>query len=249
MDAQWVLNGCSMDAPYNVRPRKMRNIAVILAGGIGSRVGGETPKQLLPLADGRSILEHSIDAFEASPSIDEIAVVMHPDHISSLQKLCRSNSWQKLTKIIPGGAERWESSYNAIKVCTESANLDEPLSLLLHDAARPFVSQRIIADVCQALETHEAVTVAVPVTDTIYEVRNNEVQEVKNRRDFMRAQTPQAFHLHLIAEAFEDAIKKGYITSVTDDVAVLKAFNPSIPVFIVPGEESNKKITYPEDIK
>ena len=249
MDAQWVLNGCSMDAPYNVRPRKMRNIAVILAGGIGSRVGGETPKQLLPLADGRSILEHSIDAFEASPSIDEIAVVMHPDHISSLQKLCQSNRWQKLTKIIPGGAERWESSYNAIKACTESANLDEPLSLLLHDAARPFVSQRIIADVCQALETHEAVTVAVPVTDTIYEVRNNEVQEVKNRRDFMRAQTPQAFHLHLIAEAFEDAIKKGYITSVTDDVAVLKAFNPSIPVFIVPGEESNKKITYPEDIK
>ena len=189
-------------------------------------MGGETPKQLLPLADGRSILEHSIDAFEASPSIDEIAVVMHPDHISSLQKLCQSNRWQKLTKII-----------------------DEPLSLLLHDAARPFVSQRIIADVCQALETHEAVTVAVPVTDTIYEVRNNEVQEVKNRRDFMRAQTPQAFHLHLIAEAFEDAIKKGYITSVTDDVAVLKAFNPSIPVFIVPGEESNKKITYPEDIK
>ncbi len=249
MDAQWVLNGCSMDAPYNVRPRKMRNIAVILAGGIGSRVGGETPKQLLPLADGRSILEHSIDAFEASPSIDEIVVVMHPDHISSLQKLCQSNHWQKLTKIIPGGAERWESSYNAIKACTESANLDEPLSLLLHDAARPFVSQRIIADVCQALETHEAVTVAVPVTDTIYEVWNNEVQEVKNRRDFMRAQTPQAFHLHLIAEAFEDAIKKGYITSVTDDVAVLKAFNPSIPVFIVPGEESNKKITYPEDIK
>lgn len=227
----------------------MRNIAVILAGGIGSRVGGETPKQLLPLADGRSILEHSIDAFEASPSIDEIAVVMHPDHISSLQKLCQSNRWQKLTKIIPGGAERWESSYNAIKACTESANLDEPLSLLLHDAARPFVSQRIIADVCQALETHEAVTVAVPVTDTIYEVWSNEVQEVKNRRDFMRAQTPQAFHLHLIAEAFEDAIQKGYITAVTDDVAVLKAFNPSIPVFIVPGEESNKKITYPEDIK
>lgn len=227
----------------------MRNIAVILAGGIGSRVGGETPKQLLPLANGRSILEHSIDAFEASPSIHEIAVVMHPDHISSLQKLCQSNHWQKLTKIIPGGAERWESSYNAIKACTESANLDEPLSLLLHDAARPFVSQRIIADVCLALETHEAVTVAVPVTDTIYEVWNNEVQTVKNRRDFMRAQTPQAFHLHLIAEAFEDAIKKGYITSVTDDVAVLKAFNPSIPVFIVPGEESNKKITYPEDIK
>ena len=227
----------------------MRFVAVILAGGIGSRVGGETPKQLLPLADGRSILEHSIDAFEASPCIDEIAVVMHPDHISSLQKLCQSNRWQKLTKIIPGGAERWESSYNAIKAYTESANLDDPLSLLLHDAARPFVSQRIIADVCQALETHEAVTVAVPVTDTLYRIEDGCVQEIPNRKDFMRAQTPQAFHLDLIAEAFEDAIKKGYITAVTDDVAVLKAYNPSIPVFIVPGEESNKKITYPEDIK
>lgn len=229
----------------------MRNIAVILAGGIGSRVGGETPKQLLPLADGRSILEHSIDAFEASPCIDEIAVVMHPDHISSLQRLCQANRWQKLKKIIPGGAERWESSYNAIKAFTSSSPLHEGTgcSILLHDAARPFVSQRIIADVCQALETHEAVTVAVPVTDTLYRTEDNQVQEIPDRKTFMRAQTPQAFHLVLIAAAFEDAIQKGYITSVTDDVAVLKSYNPGTPIFIVPGEETNKKITYPEDIK
>ena len=229
----------------------MHNIAVILAGGIGSRVGGETPKQLLPLADGRSILEHSIDAFEASPCIDEIAVVMHPDHISSLQKLCQTNRWQKLTKIIPGGAERWESSYNAIKAFTSSSPLHEGTGcgILLHDAARPFVSRRIIADVCQALETHEAVTVAVPITDTLYRTEDNQVQEIPDRKTFMRAQTPQAFHLVLIAAAFEDAIQKGYITSVTDDVAVLKSYNPGTPIFIVPGEETNKKITYPEDIK
>ena len=228
----------------------MRNIAVILAGGIGSRVGGETPKQLLPLADGRSILEHSIDAFEASPCIDEIAVVMHPDHISSLQKLCQSNRWQKLTKIIPGGKERWESSYNAIKAfCSPPLVGRDGVGLLLHDAARPFVSRRIIADVCQALETHEAVTVAVPVTDTLYRTEDNQVQEIPDRKTCMRAQTPQAFHLNLVAEAFEDAIQKGYITSVTDDVAVLKSYNPGTPIFIVPGEETNKKITYPEDIK
>ncbi|MBR1717551.1 MAG: 2-C-methyl-D-erythritol 4-phosphate cytidylyltransferase, partial [Paludibacteraceae bacterium] len=94
--------------------KKMHNIAVILAGGIGSRVGGNTPKQLLPLADGRSVLEHSVDAFEASPCIDEIVVVMHPDYIQTLQKLCHSNHWQKLTKLIPGGAERWESTCNAV---------------------------------------------------------------------------------------------------------------------------------------
>lgn len=229
----------------------MRNIAVILAGGIGSRVGGETPKQLLPLADGRSILEHSIDAFEASPCIDEIAVVMHPDHISSLQKLCQSNRWQKLTKIIPGGAERWESSYNAIKAFSSFPPLYGGVGcgILLHDAARPYVSQRIIADVCQALETHEAVTVAVPITDTLYRTEDNQVQEIPDRKTFMRAQTPQAFHLVLIAAAFEDAIQKGHITSVTDDVAVLKSYNPGTPIFIVPGEETNKKITYPEDIK
>lgn len=229
----------------------MRNIAVILAGGIGSRVGGETPKQLLPLADGRSVLEHSIDAFETSPCIDEIAVVMHPDHISSLQKLCQSNRWQKLTKIIPGGTERWESSYNAIKAFTSSSSLhgEAECGILLHDAARPFVSRRIIADVCQALETHEAVTVAVPVTDTLYRTEDNQVQEIPDRKAFMRAQTPQAFHLNLVAEAYEDAIQKGYITSVTDDVAVLKSYNPGTPIFIVPGEETNKKITYPEDIK
>ena len=229
----------------------MHNIAVILAGGIGSRVGGETPKQLLPLADGRSILEHSIDAFEASPCIDEIAVVMHPAWLKEAETICRRNTWHKLTKIIPGGAERWESSYNAIKAFTSSSSLhgEAECGMLLHDAARPFVSQRIIADVCQALETHEAVTVAVPVTDTLYRTEANQVQEIPDRKTFMRAQTPQAFHMDLIAEAFENAIQKGYITSVTDDVAVLKAFNPSIPVFIVPGEEANKKITYPEDIK
>ena len=240
---------CSIRRQTKESSRKMRNIAVILAGGIGSRVGGETPKQLLPLADGRSILEHSIDAFEASPSIDEIAVVMHPDHISSLQKLCRSNSWQKLTKIIPGGAERWESSYNAIKAYMTDKTANKEISLLLHDAARPFVSQRIIADVCQALETHEAVTVAVPVTDTLYRTEDNQVQEIPDRKAFMRAQTPQAFHLSTIAEAFRHLKNDDNRPSITDDIGIVHHYLPGTSVYIVPGEETNKKITYPEDIK
>lgn len=233
----------------------MHNIAVILAGGIGSRVGGETPKQLLPLADGRSILEHSIDAFETSPCIDEIAVVMHPEWMEDAKRICESNGWHKLSQIIPGGKERWESSYNAIKAfCSPSLVGRDEVGLLLHDAARPFVSQRIIADVCKALETHEAVTVAVPVTDTLYKVQGDKGQSTKvveavvSRADYMRAQTPQAFHLDVIAAAFEDAIQKGYIRSVTDDVAVLKAYKPEIPVCIVSGDEQNRKITYKEDL-
>jgi len=224
----------------------MYNIAVILAGGIGSRVGGETPKQLLPLADGRSILEHSIDAFELAPDIDEIAVVMHPEHISSLQKLCQTNHWQKLTKIIPGGAERWESSYNAIKTYTAESSKDT-VSLLLHDAARPYVSQRIIAEVCQALQEHEAVTVAVPSTDTIYITEHNRLTSMPSRDTVWRAQTPQAFRLSTIAEAFERALREGNIAA-TDDVGIVYRYMPETPVFIVPGEEQNRKITYKEDL-
>ena len=120
---------------------------------MGSRVGGNTPKQLLPLADGRSVLEHSVDAFEKATCIDEIAVVMHPDWMEEARELCERNTWSKVKMIIPGGSERWESSWHAIL-----AYMDETdTALWLHDAARPFVSQRILTDVAEALETHEAV--------------------------------------------------------------------------------------------
>ncbi len=227
----------------------MYNIAIILAGGIGSRVGGRTPKQLLPLEDGRSVLEHTIDAFETAPSIDEIAVVMHPDHINTLQKLCQNNPWQKLKKVIPGGAERWESSYNAIKEYTDLSNV----SLWLHDAARPFVSQAILANIAEALQTHDAVTVAVPVTDTVYIVDKNDkcqmanVKSIPDRATVMRAQTPQAFHLNTIQKAYEKAIALGNIIA-TDDAGIVHKYLPDTPIYIVPGDESNRKITFKEDL-
>ena len=93
----------------------MYNIAVILAGGIGARVGGNTPKQLLPLSDGRSVLEHAVSAFEQSPHIDEVCIVMHPDFIAYAEQMLLANAWQKVRNIIPGGKERWESSVNAIR--------------------------------------------------------------------------------------------------------------------------------------
>lgn len=236
----------------------MKHIAIILAGGIGSRVGGQRPKQLLPLEDGRSILEHSIDAFEAAECIDEIAVVMHPAFMEEARHLCERNSWQKVQKIIPGGNERWESSWHAIQAYSEVSSQPSEVSLLLHDAARPFVSQRIIADVCQALETHEAVTVAVPVTDTIYKIKNEKlkiknstgfpiVESVPARSEYMRAQTPQAFHLETIAEAYRRALAGGNIIA-TDDVGIVHNYMPEVSIFIVQGDEQNKKITYKEDL-
>ena len=93
----------------------MKNIAVILAGGTGSRVGGQTPKQFLSLADGRTVFEHAVEAFETASCIDEILVVMHPNFLDEARRLCERNTWRKLTQIIPGGDERWESSWHAIK--------------------------------------------------------------------------------------------------------------------------------------
>jgi len=224
----------------------MRHIAIILAGGMGSRVGGKAPKQLLPLADGRSILEHSVDAFEKATCIDEIAVVMHPDWMEEARELCERNNWSKVKMIIPGGSERWESSWHAIL-----AYMDETdAALWLHDAARPFVSQRIIADVAEALETHEAVTVAVPVTDTLYKVESGKwkVESVPSRSEYMRAQTPQAFHVELIQSAYMKAIE-AEDGLATDDVGIVRKYEPKHPIFIVEGEEANRKITYVEDLK
>ena len=228
----------------------MKNIAIILAGGIGSRVGGSTPKQLLPLKDGRSVLEHSVDAFEQSPVIDEIAIVMHPDWLNEAQAIVGRNNWQKVKKIIPGGKERWESSWNAIEAYShqpsEVSHL--PLALWLHDCARPFVSQRILSDVAEALEKHPAVTVAVPATDTIYITENNRLVSMPARSTVLRAQTPQSFRLDVIRQAYEKALATGNIAA-TDDTGIVHKYMPEQSVFIVPGEEANRKITFIEDLK
>ena len=232
----------------------MRNIAIILAGGVGNRVGGDKPKQLLPLADGRTILEHSVDAFEQAPSIDEIAIVMHPDYSDEVQGLCEQNDWQKVTKIIPGGSERWESSWHAI---VAYMNEDEESALWFHDAARPFVSQRILADVALALEKHSAVTVAVPVTETLYRVERrrasageNEwrVESVPSRSEYMRAQTPQAFRMDVVASAYMKSIADEAVIA-TDDVGIVRKYAPKQSVYIVMGDEENRKITFAQDLK
>ena len=239
---------------------KMKNIVFILAGGTGSRVGGETPKQFLPLADGRSILEHSVDAFEASHYIDEIVIVMHPDWLEETQTMVRNNPWRKVKGVISGGKERWESSWNGISMYLKEDKKDMDTFYWFHDAARPFVSQDIISRVAEALKSHLAVTVAVPVTDTLYRIKNSKlkiqnsasvcatVESIAQRSEYMRAQTPQAFHYLVIGPAYMRAIEKGKIQA-TDDVGILMKYNPEVEVFVVEGEEDNRKITYKEDLQ
>lgn len=268
----------------------MKNVAVILAGGIGARVGGITPKQLLPLADGRSILEHSVEAFEQAACIDEIGIVMHRDYLAHAQEMVRRNGWQKVAWVIAGGSERWESSVNAIREIerrdneinsgkdrSESVIESRPeINILLHDAARPFVSERIITDVCTALQQHEAVTVAIPATDTMYIVKKQAfpeplpkqlskelpkqllsspqdtpteqvLQDIPPRSTLMCAQTPQAFRLATIAEAYRIALQAPNFQA-TDDCGIVHRYLPHIPIHIVLGDAQNRKITYKEDL-
>ena len=114
---------------------------------------------------------------------------------------------------------------------------------------RPLVSQRIINDVIAVLDCHNAVAVAVPATDTILEreTGSSYIGRIPDRRTLMYVQTPQAFRLSTIAEAFERALREGNIAA-TDDVGIVYRYMPETPVFIVPGEEQNRKITYKEDL-
>lgn len=234
----------------------MKNIAVILAGGTGSRMGGPVPKQFLPLA-GRTVIEHSIETFCNHSAIDEVAVVIHPDWRGRMEEIVER---LKVSRIIDGGSERYMSSLNAIM-----AYIDEPddTNLLLHDAARPFVSAEIIDRVVAALKHHEAVGVAVPSTDTVWEVhpdfnsgfgvRSSEyeiprfVARIPERRLMWRAQTPQAFRLPLIRDAYQRALQDPQFRA-TDDCGVVRKYMPGTKIVVVEGDERNIKVTTPQDL-
>lgn len=217
-----------------------KNIAVILAGGIGSRLGLSTPKQFLKVA-GKMVVEHTIDAFEHNSQINEIAVVSNPYYISDFENMILKNSWKKVKKILKGGAERYHSSLSAIK-----AYEGDDVNLIFHDAVRPLVSQRIINDVVKALDTYTAIDVAMPATDTIIETEGNFIQHIPDRSKLKRGQTPQAFHINTISEAYKIALQDPNF-KVTDDCGVIVKYLPKTPVYVVTGEESNMKLTYKED--
>ena len=226
------------------------NIAIILAGGTGSRMGTDKPKQFIEV-DGRSVIERCIDAFEAAPGIDEIAVVMHPQWTALMHEVAEHNTWKKLKKMLEGGSERYMSSLNAI-----AAYIDYPddTNLLLHDAARPWVSQEVIARTVQALTHHEAVAVGIPSTDTVWEVRQDFdkqlskfIVRIPERSTMWRAQTPQAFRLPLIRDAYQHALQDPQFHA-TDDCGVVRNYLPGTKIIIVPGEEQNRKITFKEDL-
>ena len=217
-----------------------RNIGVILAGGIGARLGISTPKQFFKVA-GKMVVEHTIDVFEKSPRIDEIAIVSNAMLVAEFEDMVLRNGWKKVKRILKGGQERYESSLSAI-----NAYADESVNLIFHDAVRPLLSQRILNDVVASLETYQAIDVAIPSADTIIEVEGNIITGIPDRSRLRRGQTPQAFDIQVIRRAYEKALKDSHFKT-TDDCGVVRKYLPEIPVYVVNGEETNMKLTYKED--
>lgn len=217
------------------------NIAVILAGGVGSRLDSSHPKQFFKVA-GKTVIEHTIEVFERNSLIDEIAVVINPAYLTTIEEIVLKNGWRKVRKILKGGAERYHSSMAAIEAYAGC----QDVNLIFHDAVRPLITDRIIHDTIQALDTYNAVDVAVPAVDTIISVHGDYIDAIPDRSKLRRGQTPQGFKLETIQEAYKCALLDPDFKS-TDDCGVVLKYLPNEKIYVVRGEESNMKLTYKED--
>lgn len=218
----------------------MKNIAIILASGTGERFGEKIPKQFYKF-EGKTILEHSIDAFENNKNIDEIILVTNPKFRDLAEEILKNNDYKKVTKLLNGGKTRVESSYVGTSEAPEESNV------LIHDAVRAFVTQKIIDDNIEALKKYEAVGTAIDTVDTIIQVdENNVITAIPPRKFLKRVQTPQSFKANLIKKAHEMALKDED-ANFTDDCGLILRYNLA-PIHIVDGDELNVKITHKNDL-
>lgn len=216
--------------------RDNRVIAIIVAAGRGKRLGSSLPKQFLKVR-GRTILEMSVEAFEQNKYVDEIFVAANADYCELTEKLCRGFS--KLKKIVAGGAERQDSVRAALD-CLRGENG----IVLVHDAARPFVSEAVINAVIEGTADFGAAIPTVPAKDTIRQVDGTGSRTLQ-RETLARVQTPQGFRISLLKHAFEKAQAEGFLG--TDDASLVERMG--INISMVQGEDANRKITTREDLE
>ena len=239
--------------------KEKKVIAIIAAAGRGTRLGSRLPKQFLK-TDGETILEKSVKAFQENPRTDEIIIVTDAEFLELTETLCRPFS--KVAAIVPGGRERQDSVRAGLE-CAGGflSGGDEDAVVLIHDAARPFVSRRVIDAVTEAAVQNGAAIPAIPMKDTVRQVMLpkgcgdireafSENPDLTNSVTLQRGclcsvQTPQGFSAEILRRAYKKAYEDGF--SGTDDASIVERLGISIT--IVEGDYANYKITTKEDLK
>jgi 2-C-methyl-D-erythritol 4-phosphate cytidylyltransferase len=218
----------------------MKTLAIIPAGGAGRRMGGDVPKQFLPLA-GIPVLVHTLRAFQCSTLIDEIFLVVPEKDIPAVRRdIVEEYGLSKITSVLAGGVERQDSVRNALLQVRDDHGI-----VLVHDGVRPFVTGEAIRRAVEAAGQHGAAAIGLPVRDTVKLVSAaGTVVKTGVREGLWLTQTPQAFHRRLICAAYEKAAQDGF--SGTDDASLVERMG--VLVRMIRGDHDNIKVTTPEDL-
>lgn len=222
-----------------IPPKKIKTIALIMAAGQGQRIGGPLPKQYM-LIKGRSILGQTILTFLDHPDVDAVRVVIGENDKDFYTHAVSVLDSSKLLPPVVGGAQRSIS----VRLGLESLENFSPEHVLIHDGARPFVSQQLISQVLQALKSHKGVIPAITVADTLKRVSQKTIEATVDRQGLCQAQTPQGFDYPTILAAHRQLQD---VPNLTDDASLLEHL--TIPVHLVEGEVKNRKITIPQDME
>jgi 2-C-methyl-D-erythritol 4-phosphate cytidylyltransferase len=218
-----------------------RTVAIVLASGTGSRFGSATPKQFLKLA-GKTVLEHTLDAFERHERVDETIIVGAADQLLLIGEIATRAGYRKVTRVLAGGETRQQSSAVGIQ-----AVVGDDAKVLVHDAVRPLLDHATIDRCIDGLDSHDAVDTAIPAADTIIRTGDDRtIVDIPDRSALRMGQTPQAFRAGVLREAHRRAFGDRDL-KVTDDCALILHYDLG-EVLVVDGDVNNIKITYPSDI-
>lgn len=212
---------------------------VIVAAGSSRRMLGRD-KLWTPLM-GRITLARTIDVFHASPLIESIVIVTSMERLSDTLHLSEKEHWHKILAVVPGGRRRQDSV--AIGLDTLATRTSSCKWVMVHDAARPFVTSTMLQEGLLSAQTHQASVAAVPVKDTIKQVCDNIITTTPDRSHLWTIQTPQVFSFPLIRHAHHTPLAQ---EDFTDDAALLERLG--YPVAIFQGSYANIKITTQEDL-
>lgn len=223
----------------------MKSVAIILAGGQGTRSNFDKPKQIMSLA-GKPIIEHTLETFVNSGRFDFIVVVCSGITKEVVLSLKVKNKWRAV-HFADAGSERWQSTLNGTIKAQNLMNSNDA-KVLIHDAVRPMLSDRIINECIECLESYDCIDVAIPATDTIVEFdkQNNSIKNIPVRDNLFYGQTPQGFRLVQLRYFLETAISQNLQAS--DDCGLALQVNPSLKIGLVKGDVENIKLTYQSDL-